>query len=193
MDYANMLLYVVVSTFTPGPNNLMAMYQCAQNGIAGSLKYLIGATIGFTSLFILCGVLNLGISSIIPDIEPYMRWFGAGYMIYLAIVILRKRNKSNDVGSGKSNSLISGFLLQYVNVKGWFFGLTVFSIYVTPFNDFIIPTIGFGLLFSLICAIAMFIWAVSGATLKNVFTKYETLVNIMMAVLLVYCAYSIWK
>lgn len=192
MVYSAMLLYVFVSTFTPGPNNLLVMFLCARNGFWGSTKFFIGAIVGFTSLFALCGILNLVLSSFVPVIEPYMKWLGAAYLLFLAFVILKGRKKTEKSDDTKMNSIVAGLLLQYMNIKGWLFGLTVFSMYVTPYSKSVITTLAFSLLFSLICMSAMFVWAISGTKLKHVFTKYETIVNVAMALLLAYCAIKVW-
>jgi cysteine/O-acetylserine efflux protein len=128
MNYTAFLVYVIVSTFTPGPNNLMAMYVSVRNGVRGGSRFYFGAILGMSSLFVLCGVLNFVLSSFVPVIEPYMKWLGACYLLYLSFIILRGSRKGKDDLQSVPISFESGFSLQYVNVKAWLFGLTVFSL-----------------------------------------------------------------
>ena len=85
MNYAPMLVYVLVACITPGPNNIMAMYLSAHYGFKGARKFMIGSSTGFTIKMLLCGGLNLVLAEAIPAAVPYVKWIGAAYMLYLAL------------------------------------------------------------------------------------------------------------
>ena len=52
------LAYVVVTTFTPGPNNIMAMSNAMHHGYRRTLGFLAGMTAGFFLVMLACGILN---------------------------------------------------------------------------------------------------------------------------------------
>ncbi len=195
MDYAALYLYVIVATFTPGPNNLMSFYLCAENGLKGGIKYIIGAVMGFTSLFFIFGWLNLWLSKFVPIIEPYIKWFGVLYLLFLAVYIIvgGKKNKSNGGSQSGLNTIPKGFLLQYVNVKGLIFSLTVFSMYITPYVSSYSTIVLISLSFSALGFLSLMLWAATGSVLSKLFSKYRMAFNIIMALLLVYCAYTVIK
>src|SRR5271169_4180267 len=53
------LIYVLVTTFTPGPNNILSMANAARDGYKGTLRFLAGIFIGFSLVMGLCALLNV--------------------------------------------------------------------------------------------------------------------------------------
>ena len=49
-------LFSFVSTFTPGPNNLMLMSSGANVGFSKTIPHMLGITIGFPVMVILVGL-----------------------------------------------------------------------------------------------------------------------------------------
>ncbi len=192
MNLSVLLTYVIVSSITPGPNNIMSMYICSTHGLWNGRRFICGAACGFTVLFMLCAVLNYTLSAFIPVVEPYMKWLGVAYLVFLAAMILfgSKKDKDNTAKLDRANSVVAGFLLQYVNVKGILFGITVFAMYVTPYTATIWPAFGFALLFGVIGLASLVLWGAGGVALRRVFARYGTAFNIVMAALLLYCAYT---
>ena len=190
MDYLTLFLYVIMVTGTPGPNNLMALYVCAEHGVWKGRKFLIGAGTGFTTVFVLCGVLSYWLAALIPIVEPYIKWLGVLYLLYLAFCILKSKN---DSGEDKTsiNTFIYGFSMQFINVKVWLFGLTVYSMYVTKYFSSLPVIALFGLSFGIIGIATMMLWAFGGTLIKNIFAKYRIAFNLTMAGFLVYCAYKV--
>lgn len=74
---------------------------------------------------LLCGILNVALADVLPEIVPYLKWLGAAYMLYLAIHILmdgfRKKQDNVDeaVQTGESGYK-RGVLLQVLSSRaGW--------------------------------------------------------------------------
>ena len=139
MNYAPLMLYIVITCITPGPNNIMCMYLGAHCGLRGARKFMTASIAMFFIKMLLCGILNVALADVLPEIVPYLKWLGAAYMLYLAIHILmdgfRKKQDNVDeaVQTGESGYK-RGVLLQVFNVKSWMGGLSVFSIYVVPYG-----------------------------------------------------------
>ena len=133
MNYAPLMLYIVITCITPGPNNIMCMYLGAHCGLRGARKFMTASIAMFFIKMLLCGILNVALADVLPEIVPYLKWLGAAYMLYLAIHILmdgfRKKQDNVDeaVQTGESGYK-RGVLLQVLNVKSWMGGLSVFSI-----------------------------------------------------------------
>ena len=98
MDWAAMLLYIAVSSVTPGPNNLMSLYLGAHYGLAGARKFIVGSMGAVLVKLLLCGALNLMLAAVIPALVPYLKWLGALYMLYLAFVMLRSGFSAQETG-----------------------------------------------------------------------------------------------
>lgn len=66
------------------------------------------------------------------------------------------------------------------------------SLYILPVYHSVAALIGFTIILSLIGASGSFVWALFGAAFCNFFSKHTKLVNAIMALLLVYCAVSLF-
>ena len=83
------LTFVLVTTFTPGPNNTMSLVSGKNNGYKKSLKFMLGIFTGFFIIMMLCGFFNRILFSLLPSIKPYISIAGSLYMLYLAVIILK--------------------------------------------------------------------------------------------------------
>ena len=99
MNYAPLMLYIVITCITPGPNNIMCMYLGAHCGLRGARKFMTASIAMFFIKMLLCGILNVALADVLPEIVPYLKWLGAAYMLYLAIHILMDgfRKKQDNV------------------------------------------------------------------------------------------------
>jgi len=193
MNYAPMLVYVLVACITPGPNNIMAMYLSAHYGFKGARKFMIGSGAGFTVKMLLCGGLNLMLAEAIPAAVPYVKWIGAAYMLYLALHMLlegfKPQQEENDDGiEGGESTYKSGILLQCLNIKSWVFALSLFSIYVVPYDtSFRAVIIGTLIAFAAM-VVSTLLWAAFGSAIRRVYKQHIKIFSIIMAASLVWCA-----
>ncbi len=183
--------YAVINTFTPGPNNIMSMSISSRYGFRKSLEFNLGVAAGFTGLMLICGLCFSGLEKILPAINGIMKILGAIYILYLALTILKSSNK-NKKNENNDGTFIKAVLLQFINPKGVIFSITAVS-------TFIIPVYHSGsmlLLFSLAMAALAFIstccWGIFGSAFNKFMAKHQKIINIMMALTLVYCAASLF-
>ncbi len=66
LNFFPFLAYVVVTTFTPGPNNIMAMSNALRYGYRRTFGFLTGMTAGFFVVMLACGLLNVALANLIP-------------------------------------------------------------------------------------------------------------------------------
>ena len=60
------LIYVFVTTFTPGPNNIMAMTNAVQDGYKKTIRFILGVLAGMFVILLISGILNLILSEASP-------------------------------------------------------------------------------------------------------------------------------
>src|SRR6185503_3492768 len=84
-------MYVVITTFTPGPNNLMAMSNGLHTGFRRTLRFLGGVFAGFIVIMLVCALANFAFMKLLPSIHVWLNLFGAAYMIYLAVHVMRSK------------------------------------------------------------------------------------------------------
>lgn len=186
------LLYVLVTTFTPGPNNIISMTLANQFGYRRTLRFILGIGAGFFALMLACGYFNLTLFRFMPKIKLAMSILGSLYMLYLALKIMMAEPLNGKRSPDTYHSFFSGFVLQFMNPKGILFGITVFSTFIIPFYKSNLSMV----LFSFALAAAGFAapccWAVFGALFRTFLSKYERPFNVAMGVMLIYSAITIY-
>ncbi|ATO51520.1 LysE family transporter [Brevibacillus laterosporus] len=191
MPLLSMLLYAFVSSFTPGPNNIMAMLFANKYGFKKTFRFCLGVGAGFFVIIILSCYFNLVLKNLIPKIEFIMSIIGATYMMYLAIKIITSKNNDQDNDGGKNNSFFAGMLLQFVNPKGILYGITVISTFIIPYHTEHLSLLFYSVLLAFIGFMGTFSWNVFGSIFKKFLSKYRNQFNVAMALLLIYSAISI--
>jgi threonine/homoserine/homoserine lactone efflux protein len=180
-------MYVVVTTFTPGPNNLMAMSNGLHTGFQRTLRFLGGVFAGFIVVMLVCGFANFAFMTLLPFLRLWLNLFGAGYMIYLAIHIMRSKPHEQEENEGL-NTFQAGFSMQLINPKLILYGITVFSSFIIPFYQNISVLLLFALILAMIGLIATSCWAYFGVLFRTFFAKYDRVINLAMGLLLIYTA-----
>ena len=180
-------MYVIVTTFTPGPNNLMAMSNGLHTGFRRTIRFLIGVFAGFIVVMSVCAIANFAFMKLIPSVHMWLNWFGAAYMIYLAIHIMRSKPHQEQENEAL-NTFQAGFLMQLINPKLILYGVTVFSNFIIPFYQTPSPLIIFSLFLSVVGLIATSCWAYFGVIFRTFFVKYDRLINLALGLLLIYTA-----
>jgi cysteine/O-acetylserine efflux protein len=182
------LIYVVVTTFTPGPNNILSMSNAARDGYKGTLRFLAGIFTGFWLIMGLCGLLNVVLVSLLPQVRSWLEWLGAAYMIYLALHIALSKPRQEGQKRADLNTFWAGFSLQFVNLKVILYGVTAFSVFISR----LAPDPWLVALFAPALAAVGFLatssWALGGDVFRHFLNRYERWFNLAMAALLIYTA-----
>lgn len=191
MNTSGLLAYLTVTSITPGPSNLTALYLGAEYGIRGALRFVAESCSAYFVKFILCGLLNLALASLVPKLVPYLKWVGAAYMLYLAYGMLRTgfaKPEGTQEAAAKKKAYPSGIVLQCFNVKSWICALSVYSVYVVPYTGSAAAVLGTAVISLAYSVAATMIWCVCGRVLEGVYKKYRRTAGVVFALGLVYCA-----
>jgi threonine/homoserine/homoserine lactone efflux protein len=187
MNFLAFGMYVFVTTFTPGPNNLMAMSNGLHTGFRRTIRFLFGVFAGFIVVMSVCAIANFAFMKLLPSIHNWLNLFGAAYMIYLAIHVMRSKPHMDEDNEGL-NTFTAGFSMQLINPKAILFGITVFSNFIIPTYQSIPQLIFFSMFLAIVALIATSCWAYFGVLFRTFFAKYDRVINIAMGLLLIYTA-----
>lgn len=196
--WLSFFIYSVLTALLPGPNNILAINSTMSIGFQRSRPLLWGIYAGFTTIIFLSAVFTDFLAGSLTTVFQYLRYVGAIYLVYLAWTVIKSKPidtsdlDSQDVPNGKKNDFWKGFVLQFVNVKIIIYGITAFSSFVLPNYQTVIVIIGFAMFLSFVGSAATFIWAIAGQKLAIFLNKHFKTVNITMAILLLYCAVSLF-
>lgn len=188
MSLLSFFLYVFVTSFTPGPNNIMAMLFANRFGLRNTIRFCLGVSAGFFVIMILCSYFNLLLHQYIPRVELIMTIIGVIYMLFLAFKIMTSKSDDPNHNDGKHNGFVIGMLLQFINPKGILYGVTVISTFILPYHTSHASLIFFSILLAFVGFLSTFCWSVFGSVFQSFLAKYRNQFNVIMALLLVYSA-----
>lgn len=181
-----LLGFVVVSTVTPGPNNLMVLTSGANWGLARTMPHIVGISVGFPLMIIAVG-LGLGAAfQTWPVLHDILKWVGFLYMLYLAWRIAGSGRPELDGRHARPLTLVEAAAFQWVNPKAWaivFAGMALFTTGEHPFVEVGV----FAALFGLVCLPNGVGWSLFGSAIARFLENdaWRRRFNIVMAVLLV--------
>ncbi len=192
IDFIPLVSFVMVTTFTPGPNNISSASMGVLYGYKDTLKYLTGITVGFFFIMLLCAYVSSTLLNIIPSIEPVLRIIGAAYILWLAIGTARASYAFKDAGQPPMG-FKKGFFLQTFNPKVAVYGLTLYSTFLSPAAENLFVLAVFALLFALTAFCSTSTWALCGAAIRTHLHQQgvRLIVNTVLVLLLIYTAINL--
>jgi cysteine/O-acetylserine efflux protein len=184
------LSYVAVTTFTPGPNNIMSMSNASRYGFRKSMRFTLGVCAGF---FLIVGVaiaFSIALYRAIPSVKPYMDVVGAGYILWLAWKTVT--SAPHEDGAATQSTFLAGMALQFLNPKAILFGLTVAATFIVPYYHSVPVFVGFAAALALVALVSTNCWAMFGSVFQRAVADHHRLFGYVMGALLVYCAVSLF-
>ncbi len=190
--YLAFVTYACATTFAPGPNNVLLLTATGQYGFKKCLPLMCGIWTGLVTVMLLAGGFCNGLGKLIPQIAPVFKFVGAAYILYLAWKTW-KRTPATLTGDASDQPLtyLNGFLLQFLNVKVIMLGLASYPGYFLPAGDGVFLVVLFAVTMTLCCGTGNLIWATIGSMLYPVYKKWYKVINLIMALLLIWCAWKI--
>ncbi len=176
-------LFAFVSTFTPGPNNIMLMTSGANVGFVRTIPHMLGVTFGFALMVILVGVGLMGLFNHYPLSHDIFKYLSLSYLIYLAVKIATS-GKAAEKENFTPLNFLQAASFQWVNPKGWSMALTAVSVYSSGSHWWEMTLIAGIFIAANIPSVSF--WAAAGTQLQRWLTTSTRVkgFNISMALLL---------
>lgn len=187
----NFFIYSVINAFTPGPGNILALNTVTNYGYKKGRPLFWGIFAGYYVVQMICAVFVFGVSTILPDMLGIMKYIGAAYILWLAFHIAF--SKPSEDNTEKSASFLKGFLLQFVNVKIYLFGITALTGYITDYSASLWILLLLELIIATIGTAATLTWVGMGVLIQKAYLKYYRAINIILALTLLECVYSMLR
>ena len=187
-EILSLSLFMLVTSCSPGPNNIVASYSAFNFGITKTIPHMFGVIFGFTTLVI---AMNFGLINIFksfPIIKEILKYTGSIFLIYLAYKIAFSKVKS-DNSSNNPVKFIETFFFQFINPKSVIVAIIMVSTYVEEGENFInYSSWVIGIAFFFACFSIMF-WTLVGKFLRKFVTneKFIKGFDYVMSLLLVSC------
>jgi cysteine/O-acetylserine efflux protein len=159
------------------------------HGYRNTLRYQAGLAAGVFGVMLLSGWISATLLSILPALEPALRYAGAVYILYLAFGVLKAsysfaEQATNRLGVGH------GLALQILNPKLIVYAFTLFGGFLAPISGNVaLLVLAAGLLAATSFG-ATSVWALFGTAIKTYLhnPRLKAAVNIVLALSLVYVA-----
>lgn len=189
------IVFAAAALFTPGPNNIMLMASGLNYGFRRTLPHVAGVTLGFSFLVAVIGFGLGAVFAAYPVLHTILKYAGAAYLIYLAIVIaMSGPSDAKASAEGKPMTFLGAAMFQWVNVKGWVIAVGAIAAYaavaVYPLNIVMLSVLLF-----LIGLASSMTWVLLGTSLQSLVRSPRAvrIFNIVMAVLLLASLYPVLK
>lgn len=128
-----LLVYALVTSITPGPNNFMLLASGVNFGFRRTVPHMLGIGAGF--LFLLLAV-GLGLGTLLtafPALHFALKIAGGAYLLYLAWRIAMSRSLGDRKGEdGRPMTFLEAAAFQWINPKAWMIAITGMAVYTDP-------------------------------------------------------------
>lgn len=160
-----LLGFGIVTSVTPGPNNMMLLASGVNFGLRRTVPHMLGISLGHALMVFLVGLGIAGMFRAWPPALTLLKTGSVAYMLWLAWKIAN----SGAPGEGKARAEPLSFLqaaaFQWVNPKAWAMALGAVTAYVAT------PSAAAYLLVAVIFMVVNFpsvmIWAAAGQGLRR--------------------------
>ena len=184
--YLSVILFCLVTSITPGPNNIMLMSSGLNHGVLKTIPHISGIIVGFP---LMVAALGFGLGTIFlnyPVIHQVIKIVGISYLLFLAWKIANTSNANAGKQLKKPFTFIQAAAFQWLNPKAWVIAIGAIATFTTVGNiEIQVIIIVFTYLF--VGAFSMGLWLLMGASLQKILRsqKQFQVFNVAMAVLLV--------
>jgi threonine/homoserine/homoserine lactone efflux protein len=185
-------VFAMVSSLTPGPNNLMLMASGANFGFRLTIPHMLGVSLGFTLMVLLVGLGLAQLFQLYPASYTVLKIVSVFYLLFLAWKIATAGKPDENVKtSGRPFTFIQAALFQWVNPKAWTMALTAISVYSPSQSINSVAVVA--LVFGAINLPSVSCWTLMGQKIQGLLSSHRRLTafNISMALLLVLSLYPV--
>ena len=189
--FVTMLGYMLVCSFTPGPGNILALNTTTQFGWQKGRRLILGICAGYSGVQLLCTLAVYGLNAFLLPVLAVLKYIGSIYLLWLAIHMFRSKPQK-DKKDGQASFRV-GFLLQFVNIKIYFYIMTLLMVYLVPYISTLPGLLLAGAGVVSIGRLACLTWAFLGIKMQRIYEKYFQPINSILSLFLLYCAWDIIK
>jgi threonine/homoserine/homoserine lactone efflux protein len=186
--------FAFVTSITPGPNNIMLAASGVHFGFARTLPHLLGVSVGFGVLALLCA---LGVGALVvaaPVAYFILKMFGSAYLLVYAWRLRALSFDAQATGAGTPMSFGAAALFQFVNPKAWVMGVTSAAAFMPAMQPVAAAAVALAAVYVVVNLPCIAAWAALGASLRRSLReeRWRRLFSGVLVALTVYSAASIW-
>ena len=184
----SLLLFGIVASLSPGPNNIMTSYTAFNFGVKKTIPTMLGVIIGWTILVIFLQVGSVIVFQKLEILQKIIRVLGSIYLLFMAYKISFSSIKLKKA-SPKPVTFLNTFFFQFVNPKSIIIALAAIAMFINPQENFIKDSIILTTIFFFMAVGSQIAWCLMGKYLRKFATsdKFIKNFNYTMSFLLIVC------
>ena len=189
-----LLLFVLVSTISPGGATTLATASGANFGFRRSVPLIAGIAAGLASMAASAAAGLAGLLLALPTLQLAMKSIGSLYLLWLAWQIARRGAPHLATGLARPTTFAAGLWMLWHNPKGWAMTVGAAASFAALANGPIRLGLLLGVVFGLAAAVSLSLWCVAGLLLARALrteAQWRAL-NIALGVLLAVSIVPIW-
>ena len=186
----SLLLFGIVASLSPGPNNIMTSYTAFNFGVKKTIPTMLGVIIGWTILVIFLQAGSVIVFQRLEILQKIIKFLGSIYLLFMAYKISFSSNKLKKV-SPKPITFLNTFFFQFVNPKSIIIALAAIAMFINPQENFIKDSIILTTIFFFMAVGSQAAWCLMGKYLRKFATsdKFIKNFNYTMSFLLIVCVF----
>jgi threonine/homoserine/homoserine lactone efflux protein len=188
-DLFAFVLFAVVTSVTPGPNNVMVAASAANHGVRATVPHMLGISLGFGFMVVIVGLGLAGPLAASPALHAVLRWIGGAWMLWIAWGMIRADPAipSGASTAAKPMGFGAAALFQWINPKAWVIAVVTSTTYTVPNQALVGQVLLLAALFILVSWPCTLCWSLLGSGAGRVLRSPTQLrgFNVTMAALLV--------
>jgi len=164
------VVFSLVGSFTPGPNNTIATATAANFGFRAALPHIFGVPFGLSTMLALGSLGAVGLLLSLPTAAGAIKWAGIAYLVYLGWLLMRATRATPDhatrTPAARPLTFLESALFQYANPKAWMLAAATAGTYMSG-RDVATRAALICTVFSATCIASLVVWAWMGAALRE--------------------------
>ena len=189
MEYTQLLAlfsFAIVSSFSPGPNNIMLMTSGANVGFYRTIPHILGIITGYSVMLLLIGFGLMQFLLQYPVLQNTLQIVCLIYLVYLAYKIATSKVSHQTQSQFKPMSLLSAASFQWINPKAWSMAFSAITVYSADI-DYITAILMIMAVFAVVNVPSACAWTLAGKKSRDILSNPQRLMyfNYSMAVLLI--------
>tara|TARA_B110000444_G_C18702118_1_gene529461 strand:+ start:341 stop:931 length:591 start_codon:yes stop_codon:yes gene_type:complete len=187
-QFLPLILFGIVTGFTPGPNNIMSSYSGFNFGFKRTIPLMLGVIFGWTTML---AVMASGLIFIFQKyliLQDVIKILGTFFLIYLAYKIAFN-SKDKEENIKEPVKFFDTFLFQFINPKGVMVAMIAVSTFIDVQNNYFRDASIVVVAYFFVAVFSVSSWCLLGkylrkfATSENFIKKF----NYTMSFLLIVC------
>jgi threonine/homoserine/homoserine lactone efflux protein len=177
--------FALVTSITPGPNNLMLMASGVNFGLRRTVPHMFGIALGLAAMIVLVGMGATRVMAAVPLLDMALRIGCLVFIGWMAWKLLQADCPERTPTKTSPMTFLQAAGFQWINPKAWAMALTAIAAFAPDRT-----LVGVGLVaivFGAVCLPSIAIWAATGKRLGSLLNdvRRRRLFNGATAILLV--------